>query len=78
MRAISLKLAEHELKEADRLAASLGVSRAAYIRRAIERFNAETANEVRAQALTAASHKVRADSMRINAEFAEIEVDPDA
>ena len=77
MRAISLKVAEAALAEAERLAASLGISRAAYIRRAIERYNAEVSSELRDKALAEASRKVRSDSMRINAEFAEIEVDPD-
>lgn len=78
MRAISLKVAETALVEAERLAASLGISRAAYIRRAIERLNAEVSQELRGKALAEASRKVRSESMRINAEFAAIEVDPDA
>jgi len=78
MRAISLKIAESALAEAERLAASLGISRAAYIRQAVERFNTETSRELRAKALADASRKVRAESMRVNAEFAAIEVDPDA
>ena len=55
---------------------SLGISRAAYIRRAIERYNKEAANELRDRRLAAASHKVRDESMRVNAEFAAIESDP--
>jgi len=76
MRAISLKVPNSALEEAERLANSFGISRAAYIRRAIDRFNAESAAQLRAEALAAASLKVRAESMRINAEFAAIETDP--
>jgi predicted DNA-binding protein len=78
MRAISLKIAESTLQEAERLARLLGMPRAAYIRKAIERFNRQSAAEIRAQRLADASRKVRAESMRINAEFAAIEKDPDA
>ncbi len=77
MRAISLKVTEKELEEAERLSGALGISRAAYIRRAIETFNQSAAAEVRAQRLAEASRRVRAESMRINAEFAAIETDPD-
>ncbi len=76
MRAISLKVSDAALVEAGRMAKSLGVSRAAYIRRAIDRYNEEAAAALRDRRLTAASHKVRAESMRINAEFAAIESDP--
>lgn len=77
MRAISLKVTEKELEEAERLSSALGISRAAYIRRAIETYNRSAAAEVRAQRLADASHRVRAESMRINAEFSAIETDPD-
>ena len=77
MRAISLKVTEEALEEAEHLAALLGIPRAAYIRRAIETFNREAAAEIRAQRIADASHKVRAESMRINAEFSAIETDPD-
>lgn len=77
MRAISLNVTEKELEEAERLSDALGISRAAYIRRAIETFNRSAAAEVRAQRLADASQRVRAESMRINAEFSAIETDPD-
>ena len=76
MRAISLKISETALVEAGRMAESLGISRAAYIRRAINRYNEEATAEIRDRRLTAASHKERVASMRINAEFAAIESDP--
>ena len=78
MEAISLKLPESLLKESSRHARALGVPRAEYIRRALERMNREVAAQNRAARLAQASKKVRRESMRINAEFARIEREPDA
>ncbi len=47
------------------------------MRRAIERMNRETQERLRAKKLTEASRKVREESMKVNAEFALIEQDPD-
>jgi metal-responsive CopG/Arc/MetJ family transcriptional regulator len=74
MTAISLKLPEELLDVSGRCAEALGMSRAEYIRRAIERMNRET----RAKRLAEVSRRVRKESMRINAEFAAIEAEPDA
>jgi hypothetical protein len=54
------------------------MSRAEYIRRAIERMNRDTRAQLRAKRLAEVSRKVREESMRVNAEFAAIEQDPDA
>ena len=78
MGAISLKLPDDLLDASGRCAAALKLSRAAYIRRAVERMNRETRAEVRARRLTEVSRKVRGESMRVNAEFAAVERDPDA
>ena len=78
MGAISLKLPEDLLDVSGRCAAALKLSRAAYIRRAIERMNRETRAEIRARRLAEVSRKVRGESMRVNAEFAAVERDPDA
>ena len=78
MGAISLKLPEDLLDVSGRCAAALKLSRAAYIRRAIERMNRETRAEIRARRLAQVSRKVRGESMRVNAEFAAVEGDPDA
>jgi hypothetical protein len=51
------------------------IAQAEYIRAAIERMNRATRAQLRAQRLADASHKVRAESLRINAEFAAIESD---
>jgi metal-responsive CopG/Arc/MetJ family transcriptional regulator len=78
MESISLKLPEDLLKASDRCARALGLPRAEYIRRALERMNREAEARERAERLAVASRKVRKESMRVNAEFARIERDPDA
>lgn len=77
MEAISLKLPEELLETSKRCAGALRVSRAAYIRQAIERMNQEIAANLRDKRLAAASKKVRRESMRVNAQFARIERDID-
>jgi hypothetical protein len=75
MRAILLKLPDELVEAGDSCAESLGVSRAEYIRRAIDRMNHETARVQRARDLINASKKVRVESARVNAEFDAIEGD---
>ena len=70
MGAIFLKFPDDLLDASSRCAATLKLSRAAYIRRAVERMNRETRAEVRARRLAELSRKVRGESMRVNAEFA--------
>ena len=78
MLAISLKLPGQLLEASGQCAAALQLSRAEYIRRALERMNRDTRAHLRADRLAAASSRVRQDSMRINAEFDAIERDVDA
>ena len=78
MSAISLKLPDDLLEASKRCAAALRLSRAAYIRRAVERMNRETQARLRARRLADASRRVRAGSMKVNAEFAAVERAPDA
>ncbi len=78
MAAISLKLSEDLLKASGRCAQAVGVSRAAYTRYAIERMNREIRARGRAKRLAEVSRRVRKESLRVNAEFAAIEKDPDA
>ena len=78
MGAISLKLPDYLLEASGRYAVALRLSRAEYIRRAIERMNRETRAQLRAKRLAEISRKVRRESMRVNAEFAAVERDPDA
>jgi predicted transcriptional regulator len=78
MGAISLKLPEDVLEASRRCADTLHLSRAAYIRRAVERMNRQTQALVRARRLAEASKKVRKESLRVNREFAVFERDPNA
>jgi len=78
MEAISLKLPEELLEDSAQCAEALKMSRAAYVRQAIEQMNRRTRAEIRGRRLTAASLKVRQESKRVNAEFAAIDRDPDA
>ena len=78
MSTISLKLPDDLLERSGRCAEALNVSRAEYIRRAIEAMNRETTTRLRAERLADASRRVRDESMRVNEEFAAIERDPDA
>lgn len=78
MAAISLKLPDELLEIAGRLADALDVSRAEYIRRAVEQMNRDTRRRLTAGRLRDASRKVRGESMNVNAEFDAIEQDVDA
>ncbi len=78
MSAISLKLPEGLLRASGQCADTLGLTRAEYMRRALEQMNRETRARLRVRRLRDASRKVRGESMRVNAEFAAIERDIDA
>ena len=78
MVAISLKLPDDLLETSSNCAAALHLSRAEYIRRAIERMNRETRTHLRARRLADVSRRVRDESMLVNAEFAAVEHAPDA
>jgi predicted transcriptional regulator len=78
MAAISLKLPDDLLHASRKCAEALRLPRAEYIRRAIERMNRETQARLRARRLADSSRKVRGESLKVNAEFAAIERDPDA
>ncbi len=75
MGSISLKLPDDLLRKSDHCAEAARLSRAEYIRRAIERMNRETEARLRADRLAKASRKVRKESMKVNAEFSAIEDD---
>lgn len=78
MKAISLKLPDELVTRSDECAQSLHLSRAEYIRKAIERMNREINDTARANRIKQASLKVRRESMHVNTEFAAIEEDPHA
>ena len=77
MEAISLKLPEELLEDSARCAEALNMSRAAYLRMAIERMNGGIHEQIRGRRMMEASRKVRGESLKVNAEFAAVEQDPD-
>lgn len=77
MSTISVRLPDHLLKETDRRAEELHVSRTDYIRKALETMNIEMLRRERSVRLKEVSQRVREESMRVNAEFARIETAPD-
>jgi metal-responsive CopG/Arc/MetJ family transcriptional regulator len=72
MESISMRLPQELLESSDRCARALKISRAEYIRRAIERMNREVEARARAERIARVSRRVRRESMRVNAEFAAI------
>jgi predicted transcriptional regulator len=78
MTTLSLRLPDDLLHEIDLFAEQLQIPRAAYVRKALEQMNAAVAAQHRRTRLMEASLKVRAESMRVNAEFSTIEDAPHA
>ena len=78
MKAVSIKLPDELVAKSKEYADTLSISRAEYFRKAIENMNKEIGDILRTNRIKKASQKVREESMRINAEFAAIEKDPDA
>ena len=74
---ISVRLDDHLCHEMKTKAHSLKLSQTDYIRKAIQLMNDEIEKKARRERLQKASLCVREDSMRINAEFSEIEHDPE-
>lgn len=75
MTTVSIRLPDALLHEAEVKARALHIPRAEYFRLAIETMNNEIVARERRDRLMRASRRVRADSMRVNAEFAAIEHD---
>ena len=75
MTTVSIRLPDPLLKAAEEGAKALHVPRAEYFRLAIEEKNTRMTEENRRQRLIRASHRVRAESMAIKAEFDAIEPD---
>lgn len=78
MTTVSLRLPDNLLKEAESRAKVLHIPRAEYIRRAIAAMNHEMVAQQRREHLMKISRRVSSESMRVNAEFDEIEGDPGA
>lgn len=75
MSIITIRLPDEVLKEIDHFAKMSHQPRTAYIRHAIEYFNAKIAKQEKAKKIKKASFLVRENSMRINMDFDEIEHD---
>lgn len=78
MTTLSLRLPDELLHEIDIHAGEMQIPRAAYVRKALEQMNMTVAAQRRRTRLMEVSLKVRAESMRVNAEFSKIEDAPDA
>ena len=76
MTTISVRLPDKLLHELDERAKELNVPRAAYVRKALEYMNKEIVARHRREKLQELSLRVRAESMKVNAEFSEVENDP--
>lgn len=75
MSTVSIRLPDALLKEADERARMMHIPRAEYVRRAIEEMNYKALLDRRRERLMAASRRVGAESMSINAEFDAVEND---
>ena len=78
MATVSLRLPDDVLKAAEQHAKVLHVPRAEYIRRAIVAMNEEVLSQKRREQLMKVSKRVASASIKLNAEFAAIEVAPHA
>ena len=75
MTTISIRLPENILNEVDRIAKDLNVPRTEYLRRAILSMNRKVMEDRRRARIMILSRRVRKESLRVNAEFSEVEHD---
>jgi predicted transcriptional regulator len=76
MNTISIRLPDDILKEVDKIAKDLNLPRTAYLRQAILSMNSKVREDRRRARVMKISRRVRKESMRINAEFSDVEHDP--
>jgi predicted transcriptional regulator len=77
MTTISLRLPDDLLREVEERAEDLHLPRAEYVRRALEKMNREVLLQQRRSRLMELSRRVRVESMKVNAEFSEVEYGPE-
>ena len=77
MNAISMRLPDDLLRELDRRAALLELTRTEYIREAVRAMNRAVDEQHRRARIHRASLRVRGESLEVNAEFSRIEHAPD-
>ncbi len=73
MNTISMRLPDDMLRELDRRAALLKLSRTEYIRTAVRAMNRAVDEKHHRARIRSASLRVRAESLRVNAEFSHLE-----
>ena len=78
MSLISVRLPDELLQQTKLRSQALHMSPANYIRKAIMQMNEEILIQQQKQQLIKASLKVREESMAVNAEFSQVEHDPEA
>jgi predicted transcriptional regulator len=76
MTTISIRIQDDVLSEVDKIARELNVPRTEYLRRAILAMNRKVSEDKRRARIMKLSNRVRKESMRVNAEFSEVEHDP--
>ena len=76
MTTISIRIPDDILAEVDRFSRDLKVPRTEYLRQAILLMNRKVKEDRRRVRIMKLSQRVRAESMRVNAEFSEVEHDP--
>jgi predicted transcriptional regulator len=76
MTTISIRLTDDILSDVDKIARELNVPRTEYLRRAILSMNRKVKEDRRRVRIMKLSSRVRKESMRVNAEFSEVEHDP--
>ena len=77
MATISIRIQDNDLKELNQHSRNLHIPRAEYVRQAVIAMNKQVDRELRKKRIMEASRRVRAESMRINAEFDAVENAPD-
>ena len=76
MTTISIRIPEDILNDVDRFSRDLKVPRTEYLRQAILLMNRKVKEDRRRVRIMKLSQRVRVESMRVNAEFSEVEHDP--
>lgn len=74
---VSVRIDDAMFQVMRNMAKTLHLSQTDYIRQAISHMNDEASRKAQAQRLQQASLKVRNESMKVNAEFSDIEHDPE-
>ncbi|MHB8893978.1 MAG: ribbon-helix-helix protein, CopG family [Candidatus Geothermincolia bacterium] len=77
MSTLTVRLPDQLMHAVEEMSKSQNLSRAAYVRKALESMNKEALATRRAEGLAKASLRVRDESMKINAEFEAVEHAPE-